>query len=345
MAWATNPMYDHGIMHWIKDFYLDNEGIPIPERSNVERYFIMQDGKPVWYNDETEAKSIHGSVVRSFRAIRAHVTQNVKLLENNPDYLNNLMALPPVKRKIFLDGSWFARLEESGYYKRHFSEIVAYPNMLANKRTRSWDTASTQVSSASPDPDWTRGVLMSRDKNGYITIEDVVSLRDRPHKVEELIYQCARSDPEGTVVGLNIDPGSAGLAYVDHIRKNLAQMGIYCRVIRNNKSKLQRFLPFSALAEAGFTKVVKAEWNEEWFNEAERFNGQKNNGHDDICDCVSLGTEILNQGTALPSFDVGVLSSMSTNITAPSAPIGFNGTSFSDLNIHQSAGILTSGLI
>lgn len=341
MAWATNPMYDHGIMHWIKDFYLDNEGIPIPERSNVERYFVMQDGKPVWYDDEKEAKSLHGESVRSFRAIRAHVTQNVKLLENNPDYLNNLMALPPIKRKIFLDGSWFARLEEAGLYKRHFSEVVAYPNVIANKRCRSWDTASTPVSTASPDPDWTRGVLMSRDKHGYITIEDVASLRDRPHKVEELIYQCARTDPEGTVVGLNIDPGSAGLAYVDHIRKNLAEMGIYCRVIRNNKSKLQRFLPFSALSEAGFTRVVKADWNDEWFNEAERFNGHKNNGHDDICDCVSLGTEILNQGFTLPDFSVSNLQSLSSASTLPS--FGFNGSSSMDFPLSNSS-IPTSGL-
>lgn len=342
MAWATNPMYNHGIMHWIKDFYLDSEGIPIPERSNVERYFVTQDGKPLWYDDKELAIANHGAAVRSFRAIRAHVTQNIPLLKNNPDYLNNLMALPPIKRKIFLDGSWFSREEEAGYYKRHFSEVVPYPNVLTTRRVRSWDTASTPVSSASQDPDWTRGTLVSRDRHGYITLEDVASLRDRPHKVEELIYQCARNDPEGTIVGLNIDPGSAGLAYVDHIRKRLAEMGIFCKVIRSNKGKLQRFLPFSALSEAGFTKVVKAEWNEDFFEEAERFNGQKNNGHDDICDALALGVEILNQGNTLPDFDPAAF-----NISAAPSnqSYGFNGVNIHDLNINGASGIPTSGLL
>ena len=329
MLWATNPMYDHGIMHWIKDYYLDEEGIPISERSNHERYFVIQDGKPIWYNNKEEAVAIHGDAVRSFRAIKAHVTDNKPLLKSNPDYLNNLLALPPTKKRIFYDGSWYAREEEAGYYKRHFSTIVPYPCVTAIKRVRAWDTASSLPSSAKPDPDWTRGVLMSKDKIGYITLEHVASLRDRPHAVEELIINTARTDPAGTVVVLNIDPAAAGLAFVDHIKKRLAEIGVYCKSIRSNKSKLQRFLPFSAVAEAGYTKVVKDKWNDDWFDEAERFNGQKNNGHDDIVDAVSLGTEALYQGISLPSFNFGA-SNLSNDNKVPS----IHGVSTTDVRIH-----------
>lgn len=309
MFWATNPQYDHGVYHWIKDFYLGSDGVPLKEKSNIERYFVLQNNKPVWYDTLEEAESIHGKgIPRSFRSIRAHVTENIPLLRTNSDYLSNLLALPEIKRRIYLDGSWTAREEEAGFYKRTYSEIVPFPDDSPRKLVRSWDTASSPISSAQNDPDWTRGILVSKNKQGYYTIEDIVSLRDRPHKVEELIISTAVNDPAGTTVVLNIDPGSAGLAYVDHIRKRLADLGIYCKVIRSNKSKLQRFLPFSAIAEAGFTKVVRAEWNEELFDELERFNGQKNNGHDDMADCISLAVEALNQGVVIPDFTLPDLS-------------------------------------
>ena len=306
---ATNPKYGHPIMHMIKDFYLDEEGIPLPSRSNIERYFVRQDGKFIWYDTMKEAEAIHGEgIPRSFRSIRAHVTDNIPLMKSNKDYYYNLLALPPIKRKIFLDGSWYSREEEAGYYKRHFTEVIPYAPYKPSKRVRSWDTASTPISTASPDPDWTRGVLVSKDKAGYYTIEDIASMRDRPHKVEELILQHARTDPQGTSVVLNVDPGSAGLAYVDHLRKSLAEMGVYCKVIRSNKNKLQRFLPFSAIAEAGYTRVVSADWNEDWFEEAERFTGQRHNGHDDICDAVSLAVEALNGSIEIPDFTLPDLS-------------------------------------
>lgn len=297
MFWATNPMYGHPIGNLIKDFYLDEEGIPIPERSNIERYFVAKDGKFLWYDTMEEAVAEHGEgIPRSFRSIRAHVTENIPLMKNNPDYYYNLLALPPIKKKIFLDGSWFCREEEAGYYKRHFSEIVKVPPHRPAKICRSWDTASTPVSTANPSPDWTRGVRVSKTKDGFYTIEDIASMRDRPHKVEELILEYAKYDPPGTFVVLNVDPGSAGLAYVDHLRKKIAELGVYCKVIKSQKNKLQRFLPFSAIAEAGYSRVVEADWNDDWFEEAERFNGRKHNGHDDMCDAVSLAIEALNSG-------------------------------------------------
>ena len=315
MYWATNPSYGHPICDMIKDFYLDEEGIPIPERSNIERYYVLKDGLFQWYENMEDAEAIHGKgVPRSFRCLRAHVTQNLRLMKNNPDYYYNLLALPPIKRKIFLDGSWFSREEEAGLWKKHFSEIVPIAPYNPMKRCRSWDTASTPVSSASSDPDFTRGMLVSKTKDGYYTIEDVVSLRDRPHRVEELILNTAKYDPPGTFVVLNIDPGSAGLAYVDHLKKRLAEIGVYCKVIRSNKNKLQRFLPFSAIAEAGYSRIVEADWNEELFEELERFNGKKNNGHDDLADCISLAVEALNSGgLELPNFSLPDFSSTSSN--------------------------------
>jgi hypothetical protein len=225
-------MYGHPIADMIRDFYLDDDGIHIPSRSNVERFFIVQDGKFIWYETLAEAEELYGKgVPRSFRSIRAHVTENIPLMKNNPDYYYNLLALPPIKRKIFLDGSWFCREEEAGYFKREFCNIVENPPTSVVKRVRAWDLSATKPSTANPNPDWTRGVLMSKTKNSVITVEDLASLRDRPFKVEQLIIETALTDPEGTIVVLPIDPGSSGIAYTTSLKIKLAELGIYCKLV------------------------------------------------------------------------------------------------------------------
>ena len=320
MLWATNPKFDHGIYHWIKDFYLDDNGIPLESKSNLERYFVLKNNSPVWYDNLEDAEREHGKGnPRSFRAIRAHVTQNIPLMRSNPDYIANLRALPEIRRRIYLDGSWTAREEEAGYFKREWCNTVPFPNMMNCRRVRSWDQAATPESSAVPDPDWTRGTLVSKDiKTGSYTVEDIKSMRDRPHKVEELIYDTARSDPPGTIIVLPVDPGQAGIAYANTIKSKLAEMGYYCKLLKTNKSKLTRFLPFSSLSEAGLISFVKAEWNEEAYKELENFNGERNSWHDDIADTLAAAIISLNQGTDIPTMS---LSSM--NITPSSQPQSF----------------------
>lgn len=313
MFWATNPQYDHGVYHWIKDFYLDEYGIPLKEKSNVERFFVLKDSKPIWYDTLEEAEKLHGQgVPRSFRSIRAHVTDNIPLLKANPDYLSNLLALPEIKRRIYLDGSWTAREEEAGYFKREWVKIVPYPSLFAVKRVRAWDLASSPVSTANPTPDWTRGTLVSKDKDSYYTIEDVSSLRDRPHEVEQLIYKTAKNDPPGTIVCIPCDPGQAGSGYANMIKRNLGEMGVFCRLVKPTKSKLQRFLPFSAIAEAGYVRFVKMEVLDELFDELERFNGERRNGFDDFADTLSDAMIILNTGLELPVMNLTSISMQPT---------------------------------
>ena len=332
MLWATNPKYDHGIYHWLKDFYLDEHGIPFDEKSNIERWFILKNSKPIWFDSKEDAEVYckenfphqkEGEEIkpRSFRSIKAHVTHNVKLMKANPGYIANLYAMPEIKRRIYLDGSWTAREEEAGFFRREFCKIVNFSPMDRCNRVRSWDQSSSLPSSAKPDPDWTRGVLVSKTKDSIYTIEDLQSLRDRPMKVEELILETARNDPEGTVVVLSVDPGSSGIAYANALKVRLAEIGVSCKLARAGRgSKLTRFLPVSAISEAGLVQVVKADWNEDVFEELERFNGEKNNGHDDIADALSDAVYILNQGKQYSDFTMSDLTSRSTGVlsTAPS---------------------------
>jgi len=340
MFLATNPKYGHGIYYWIKDFYLDETGIPLAEKSNIERYFVLENSSPVWFDKLEDAQAVYGtradSGIRSFRAIRAHVSDNVKLLSQNPEYLSNLKALPDIKRRIYLDGSWTAREEEAGLYQRTWSKIVPYPNIKATSRVRAWDLASQPVSTQTPNPDWTRGLLMSKDKAGIYTAEDLVSVRDRPHVVEELIYETARRDRDlygNVTVVYPCDPGQAGIARANDIKRKLAEMGVMCRIVRPATSKRVRFLPFSAISEAGYMQVVKADWNETFFCELEEFTGLKSKERDDICDTCSDAVLALSKETNLPSFRLPEMQSASsfgfqTSILPADAsagiPVGFN---------------------
>ena len=84
--------------------------------------------------------------------------------------------------------SWTAVIEGSNYFKRSWTPVV--PKLPEGKYefVRGWDLASTKKSEANPNPDWTRGVLISKDKQSVYTVEDVVSIRDRVHEVEKLIF-------------------------------------------------------------------------------------------------------------------------------------------------------------
>jgi predicted phage terminase large subunit-like protein len=309
----TNPDYHSFMRYWIQDFYLDpTTGIPLQEKSGVKRYFFRSGNTMLWYNSLEEAEAIHGkgseSGITSFTFIPATCRDNPPLLKAQPDYISRLMSLPRVEMERLLLGSWFARAESSGLFKREWITLVEHPNGRAKQRVRAWDFAFSKPSEQSPNPDWTRGVLMSKDPSKVYTIEDVVGLRDRVHKVEELIFNTAISDGQDVVISIPQDPNAAAAAYARDLQRRLGEMGYLCKLQRPVKSKVTRFAPFSSVAQAGFVNVVEAPWNKEFFDELEIFDGSKKN-KDDQADCVSDCFMLLNRELTLPNFEMADFSS------------------------------------
>jgi predicted phage terminase large subunit-like protein len=345
MFLMTNPDYNSFIREWLEDYYLDNTGVPIPERAGHKRYFVQQNGKMLWYNSLQEAQAVHGSGdgtgITSFAFIGANCHDNPPLLKAQPDYVSNLLALPEIEKQRLYYGNWFVRPAAAGLYKRAWVQRVQIPNPLPCKRVRAYDIASSPVSSQYPDPDWTRGVLISKDKSSKYTIEHLVSLRDRFYKVEELIFNTARTDGTGVTVVLPCDPNAQAGAWARSMQRKLGEMGFNCRLVKPQKSKAQRFAPFSTIAQAGYVEIVEADWNKEFEDELEAFDPNSSKQHDDIVDCCSDCIFILNQSMELPSFDVASL-----HVQAPTVPsMSFNGTSIQDLNIHSNTSIPSSGLL
>ena len=308
MFLMTNPDYDSFLKDWIEDYYLDpNTGIPIPEKTGDKRYFFRQGNTMLWYDTLEQAEAAHGagneSGISSFTFIGATCRDNPPLLKAQPDYISRLMSLPRVEMERLLYGSWFARMQSSGLWKREWVGIVDHANGRAKKRIRAWDFAFSKPSEQYPNPDWSRGVLISKDSNNLYTVEDVVSLRDRVHEVEKLVFDTAIHDGQDVIISIPLDPAAAAGAYAKDLQRKLAEMGFSVRLTKPVKSKITRFAPFSSISQAGFVNVVKAAWNKDFFDELEVFDGDPKK-KDDQVDCCSDAMLLLNKDIQLPTFSL-----------------------------------------
>lgn len=329
MFLMTNPDYNSFLREWIQDFYLDPmTGIPQEELAGTKRYFFRQGNKMIWYNSLEEAEAVHGkgdeSGISSFSFIPATCRDNPPLLKAQPDYISRLMSLPRVEMERLLLGSWFARPEASGLFKRDWVEMVDYPNARARKRVRAWDLAFSKPSEQYPNPDWTRGVLISKDQSNNYTVEDVVSIRERVQFVENLIFETAIRDGQDVIISIPQDPNAAASAYAKDLQRKLGEMGFICRLQKPVKSKVIRFAPFASVAQAGFVKVVRGSWNKDFFDELEVFDGDSKK-KDDQCDAVSDCFSILNRDLILPTFNMpdfssaNVFAGLQSGVTLPSS--------------------------
>lgn len=342
MFLMTNPDYHSFLRLWIQDFYLDPQsGIPKEELAGVKRYFVRQSNSMLWYNSLEEAQLVHGdgeeSGIQSFTFIPATCRDNPPLLKAQPSYISNLLALPRVEMERLLLGSWFARPESSGLFKRDWVNLVDLPNGRAKQRVRAWDFAFSKPSEQYPNPDWTRGVLMSKDLSKVYTIENVVSLRDRVHEVEKLIFSTAVQDGFEVVISIPLDPAAAAGAYAKDLQRRLAEMGFTVRLSKPVKSKVVRFAPFSSVAQAGFVNVVKADWNKDFFDELEVFDGDAKR-KDDQVDCCSDAFLLLNKEIVLPNVTLQEFSASNpfnfntslgqTGLSAPPLPVNLPSFNF-----------------
>lgn len=184
---------------------------------------------------------------------------------------------------------------EGGMFKRRWFSIVdTTPARLT--RIRRWDLAST-ASNGSNDPDWTVGLLMGRDPEGFVYVEHVERFRGSPHEVERAILATAEQD--GRMVGVRLpqDPGQAGKSQSEYLIRKLA--GYDARAERETGSKQVRATPFAAQCEAGNVRLVRGDWNEAFLAELETFPMA---AHDDQVDAASGAFTALADGFDLGSY-------------------------------------------
>ncbi len=301
---TCNPDVDHFLRKWV-DWYLLPNGRPNVDKDGILRYFGMSKGEYVFGNTLEDVMRATGNddpeKVLTYTFISANVYDNPVVMEVNPKYVAWLEGLPTVERERLLHGNWNSREGAAGFFDRDWVEMVNMPPMKTLKRVRAWDISGTLKSDSNPDPDFTVGALVTKTQDGTYYVEDIVRGRWRHGGVLEQILETARHDGFDTTVIIPIDPGAAGKAYAASIQRELAERGYYCRLKPASGSKVHRFAPFAAMAQAGGVRICNGRWNDEFLTELEIFDGSKN-VHDDQVDAVADAFIILATDASLPVF-------------------------------------------
>jgi predicted phage terminase large subunit-like protein len=272
---------------WVRkliDWWIDPKtGFPIPERAGFVRHFLRINDEFHWADSKEDLEKRFGdkSFPKSLTFIPAKLEDNPIFIEKDPGYQANLNALPLLDRQRLKDGNWNAKPVSGMFYRRHWFEVVqAVP--AAVKSARYWDRAATDPSPSNPDPDYTVGLKLTRDKQGLFYIEDVVRFQGSPLKVESAILNTAKQDGSTTQIWLEQDPGQAGVVEAKYYSRILAGFDVRFNPVR--KDKITRSRPSSSQAEAGNIKIKEAPWNEDLLKELAAF---PEVSHDDQADALS----------------------------------------------------------
>jgi predicted phage terminase large subunit-like protein len=237
--------------------------------------------------------------------ISANIYDNPVLMEVQPEYIGNLLGMGKVEQAKYLHGCWDAELEGSGYWKREWCEVVPSPPLNVVKKVRAWDLAGTLPSDTNPDPDFTCGALVSKDRYGNYYVEDVIKFRARHGEVFDRILKTAREDGDDVLVSIPREIGVAGKAYTQTIIRDLAEYGFYAKAKPAQSAKVTRFAPFCACSEQGAVKIVAGDWNEDFFEELQSFDGnRKKKRHDDQVDAVGDAFMMLAANVQIPVFSI-----------------------------------------
>lgn len=203
-------------------------------------------------------------------------TEDLGVFRKNMDAYNfeALYQQQPVLRAgNYFKREWFVVVDEVPFDKVPFDRLKA--------RVRYWDKAGTEG-----DGDYTVGVLMSLDVQGYFYVEHVVRGQWSPSQRDEVMLRTAKQDRERpgptTTIWHQQDPGSAGLESAQATNRLLTGYGVHFELVSGSKES--RADPLASQCEVGRVRLVRGGWNEGFIEE---LCGFPRGRHDDQVDGAS----------------------------------------------------------
>jgi phage terminase large subunit-like protein len=289
---------------WL-DWWIDDEGFPIPDRSGLIRYFIRYNDQLFWANTkdelleehkeyfaQVESDIDHQDLIKSFTFVSANIYDNPTFLENNPGYLSSLLTLDDVEKKRFLFGNWKVS-DQIGivFNPKHFQYINESEVPLEGVTIRFWDFAAKEELDSDPTSCYTASqkwkiVQVSPETfNIYILHVFWEQTLDADSAV-----QLAREDGREVVISWELEPGSASLKYASILTKQLKLevRGLQVTPLRPQMDKVARAKPWARAAKLGNVYVLKNSfWNPTLEEALVRFNGKK----------IPLVTDVIDAGS------------------------------------------------
>lgn len=301
---TTNPDPESWVAGFLKFWINQETGFPIEERCGKLRYFVRDGDKLFWSSTKRELAAKFPGYVRelgfdnfakSVTFFPATVFDNQILLENDPGYLANLMALPLVERERFLHGNWKIKLGKGKFINRlWFGDPVSHVP-AGGIDCRFFDFAATAKeikSKKSRDPDYTATTKIRyyapKTKNDFPLwiIIDFFQIQADPPTVQRLFDQIVKMDLSESrrhrtryKLRWEIEPGSASRRENYRMVSNLA--GIDAGGVPSVLDKFVRARPFAVQIEHGNVKILNAEWTNELLS---HLHNQPDAPHDDGLD-------------------------------------------------------------
>lgn len=291
---TCNPDSKSFLRYWLqKAGYVGDDGYAVKEMDGVTTYMLQVEGEFKWWKSRSEMNKDVGrdaaKFAQKFVFYAANVYDNPYIRKHIPSYIHKLENAKPAERAKYLLGNWLVKNEGDGFVKREWFKECSWSEVPVNGITaRAYDLAGTKPHAGNKNPDYTRGVKATYDREtGCMYITGMVSMRDSVAMVDRLITSTAMEDGGDCYVGIPVDVGVAGKQVADMKKAKLAVLGFKVVLMATRKNKLQRAEPFLIALQEGKVFVAPDVFREEHFFELENFDGVKNNGqHDDIMDCL-----------------------------------------------------------
>lgn len=291
---TCNPEPDSWVAEFL-DWWIGEDGFPIPERDGVVRWFVRDGDKVVWADNEDDF--VEGEEPKSVTFIRSMLADNPALMKKDPSYRASLKALPLFEREILLGGNWKVRRTGGMRFRREWFEIIdAEPT--CERMVRYWDKAATAVPPASMigqlkkdrAADYTAGIRVGRTRRGEFIVCDMRRFQESPAKVLANILNTAKQDGNVCDLWFEKDPGAAGVYEKWDLATECAEYSPH--FIAPSGSKWLRSKGVSAAAENGLIKIVRGPWNKAFLNELDAFVDEEfikppPGYHDDQVDALS----------------------------------------------------------
>ena len=205
--------------------------------------------------------------------------------------------MPRVEREKLLGGNWDVEVDGGNYFQRDWVSVLneVPKDVRIAQWVRYWDRAATEPCEGYPDPDWTVGLRAGLGDDGRVYIADIARGRFGPHGVKNLIMKTRQKDGKSVRQLIEKDPGAAGKIEATQLRRDMASGGYDCRIRAVTKDKLTRFLPVSGASEAGDVVILRGLWNESFFTELERFNGDGKSKDDQVDGISGAYAELMDK--------------------------------------------------
>lgn len=287
---------------WLAEFlqwwWDEKTGYPIMERSGKLRWFVRINETLKWADSKEELKERYPTLIpRSVTFIPAFVSDNTELMKNDPVYLGNLQAQDKITQERWIHGNWKVKPSAGLIFNRAWFADKIIQELPAGSENwqwvRFWDLAATAPKEGK-DPDWTSGVKIGTPDKKVFYVSHVRRFRKTPHENEKEIKLQANIDGYSVAIRMEEEGGASGTSLASHYQRNVLN-GFGFKGVKNSKNKVVRAQGASAAAQAGNIYILKGDWNQEFIDELDAFQGldEKN----DQVDGLTGGYNALREGT------------------------------------------------